>query len=232
MKRFFIVLTLLMVIFGCESESKTQETKKVDVPKKTKSFGTGRIENGLRLFTSEEAGSGSLEAYRGDYVKILVEGDLKEFTIDSLKIAHTFPEDKSNKAYFKLKQTGEFAYKFGEIQGSIVIKEYSQPNYKAVSAKEGAEIIKNISPFILDVRTLGEYNSGHIEGATLLPVQVIQREYTKLLEHKEKPIFIYCASGNRSTVAARILIENGFTNIYNLRPGISGWYRAGLKIVK
>lgn len=38
-------------------------------------------------------------------------------------------------------------------------------------------------------------------------------------------ILVYCATGNRSTVAAKILIDNGFKRIFNLRQGISGWER-------
>jgi rhodanese-related sulfurtransferase len=43
--------------------------------------------------------------------------------------------------------------------------------------------------------------------------------------HKDKDLLIYCATGNRSTVAAKILIDNGFKRIFNLRQGISGWKR-------
>lgn len=233
--KYLLLIFVFLFSFGCEQESKkdSNEVKSLNVQPKQSESSKGKIVNGLRVYTLADLNSTKLSAYRGDYVKINVDsGTSVTFAIDSLNITHTFPLDSSKKAYFKLKKTGKFNYKANDIEGIITIEEYSQPNYKAVSPQEGAKIIKNISPLILDVRTEPEFKSGHLENAKLIPVQVIQKEYTKIEEYKEKPIFIYCASGNRSTVASRILIEKGFTNIYNLRPGISGWYRAGLKIVK
>ncbi len=225
MKKIVVLgLMGLMVFFG---------TVNADSSKGNNFIANGRIINGLRVFSSNDVESGKLFAFRGDYVRIDVGSDtVKEFSIDSLKIKHNFPNDKSGKKYFKLKKTGKFDYTFSSQKGSIEISEYKQANYKAVSAEEGAQIIKNITPFILDVRTPREYNKGHIEGAVLLPVQVLQTEYKKLEQYRNMPLFIYCASGNRSTVASRILIEKGFSNIYNLRHGIKGWNRAGFKIVK
>jgi rhodanese-related sulfurtransferase len=45
-------------------------------------------------------------------------------------------------------------------------------------------------------------------------------------------VLIYCATGNRSTVAAKILIDNGFKRIFNLRRGISGWEQEKLPVVQ
>jgi rhodanese-related sulfurtransferase len=50
--------------------------------------------------------------------------------------------------------------------------------------------------------------------------------------HKDKDLLIYCATGNRSTVAAKILIDNGFKRIFNLRQGISGWEREKFPVVQ
>jgi rhodanese-related sulfurtransferase len=43
--------------------------------------------------------------------------------------------------------------------------------------------------------------------------------------HRSQATSSACATGNRSTVAAKILIDNGFKRIFNLRRGISGWER-------
>lgn len=231
--KYLLLLFLLISIFGCDNNKKDTVISDSKSVKKESETSKGKIINGLRVYSLSEIKSKKLSAYRGDYVKIDVDsGATITFAIDSLKISHSFPLDPSNKVYFKLKKTGEFSYKASDIEGIIKIEEYSQPNYKAVSPEEGNKIIQNISPLVLDVRTEAEYKSGHLENAKLIPVQIIQKEYTKLEEYKDKPIFIYCASGNRSTVASRILIEKGFTSIYNLKPGIKGWQRAGLKIVK
>jgi rhodanese-related sulfurtransferase len=50
--------------------------------------------------------------------------------------------------------------------------------------------------------------------------------------HAQRPILICCATGNRSTVAAKILIDRGVQRVYNLRPGIAGWERENLPVVR
>lgn len=75
---------------------------------------------------------------------------------------------------------------------------------------------------LLDVRTKQEYDSGHIENSLLIPVDVLQAEAEDSLKDKNAHIFIYCRSGNRSVTAANILLELGYTNVYNL-GGIRDW---------
>ncbi len=194
---------------------------------------SGKIVNGLRILSNDEVSSKAITLYRGDYVVFPAkEVKRRTLTVDSLKIKHVFPAVKGKKNYVKFKKTGMYEFEYGGLKGKINVIEYSQPNYQAVNAKEAKEIIANISPLILDVRTPREYSMGHIEGSKLIPVQNIQREYTKLLDYKDKPILIYCATGNRSTVASRILISNGFKNIYNMRYGISEWARNGYPVKK
>ena len=67
---------------------------------------------------------------------------------------------------------------------------------------------------VLDVRTAGEYESGHYKGAKNIPVQDLQDRLTELGE-KKKAIVVYCASGMRSAQAAKILTAAGFTDVTN-----------------
>lgn len=85
---------------------------------------------------------------------------------------------------------------------------------------------------ILDVRTAGEYESGHINHA-------LQADWTNQSEFKERvkaidknaPIYIYCLGGGRSAAAQNYLVQNGFTNITNLQGGINAWNQAGYPTV-
>lgn len=72
---------------------------------------------------------------------------------------------------------------------------------------------------ILDVREDIERELGLIEGSINIPVNSLRERISEL--DKEKTIIIYCAIGLRGYVAARILMENGFTNVYNLNGGYS-----------
>ena len=66
---------------------------------------------------------------------------------------------------------------------------------------------------MIDVRTPGEFNSGHIEGAINIPYDVIDR---KIGDHpKDKAIIVYCRSGSRSSVAKQKLEQAGYTDVVN-----------------
>ena len=192
---------------------------------------SGKIEGGLRILSLDPAGNNHFIVYRGDYVQPQM-ADAATFEIDipGLRQVKTFPVKEGGKAYVKMSKAGTFPFTAGTVKGTFEVVEYNAPSYKAVSSAEAAEILKNTTPFILDVRTPGEYRQAHIEGAHLVPVQILQRELAELEPYKERDLFIYCATGNRSTVAARILIQNGFKKIYNLRYGISDWARKGYPV--
>jgi len=67
---------------------------------------------------------------------------------------------------------------------------------------------------ILDVRTKGEYGTGHIEGSVNIPVEQLSKNLHKFKD-KKKPVITCCASGMRSASAKGILISNGFSNVHN-----------------
>jgi thioredoxin len=83
---------------------------------------------------------------------------------------------------------------------------------------------------ILDVRTIDEYNNGHIEGAILADISsnLFQEVAAKL--DKDKPVFVYCLSGGRSSSAASQLKEMGFKSITNLSGGMLAWQSANLPV--
>ena len=73
-------------------------------------------------------------------------------------------------------------------------------------------LVKN-GAVIVDVRSKGEYQSGHISGSINIPVDVISGQLSRL--PKGKPIITCCASGMRSASAKGILKANGFEEVYN-----------------
>lgn len=89
-------------------------------------------------------------------------------------------------------------------------------------------VASNPNTLILDVRSPGEFMSGHIPGAVNLPVQELSRRVDTLEEYINEDIIIYCASGARSASASQILKASGFNKIYNLLGGV-GSYRGQLR---
>lgn len=192
----------------------------------------GRLEAGVRVVTLDPAAPDPVvRVYRGDYVQLaLTTGAPFTATVDSLKQSFTWPVPEGGKPYLKLSESGRFAFTLGELRGAFEVVDYQAGAYHEVGAAEGAKLIANLKPFVLDVRTPGEFAEGHLAGATLLPVQQLQGRLAELAGHRDEPVFVYCHSGNRSTVAAKLLVDAGFTNVTNLRRGITDWKAAGLPL--
>ncbi|HQU84301.1 MAG TPA: rhodanese-like domain-containing protein [Pyrinomonadaceae bacterium] len=97
---------------------------------------------------------------------------------------------------------------------------------KNVSVNEAKDAVYNGNAQFIDVRSLGEYKSGHAKKALNLPLDNLQNSLTKL--DKEQPVYVICQSGMRSMRGASILVNAGFTEVYNVSGGTSAWMSAGL----
>ena len=105
----------------------------------------------------------------------------------------------------------------------------SQTGSLSVSAFEKKLVDANIQ--ILDVRTEGEYQSGHLKNALQADwfdkTQFADR--TQYLD-KSKPVLVYCASGVRSGQAMKLMASQGFKQVYNMEGGMSAWKIEGKAI--
>ncbi|MFH1489735.1 MAG: rhodanese-like domain-containing protein [Pseudomonadota bacterium] len=175
-----------------------------------------------------------LTVYRGDYIKFKCNETVKDLSlsIPALSISQALPERFENAPFFKMKKSGTFEFTIGDIKGELSVIEYRQARYREATSQEAAEFIKNNQPLILDVRTPGEYQRGHLKDAVLIPVQVLSGQLEALSAYKDKEILVYCATGNRSTVASKILIDNGFERITNMRYGIADWQAKRYPVVQ
>ena len=105
-----------------------------------------------------------------------------------------------------------------------------------VSAKEAADLIdkhngdSNFS--ILDIRTPGEFQSGHLQSAIL--IDFYSQTFVDRLRQldKGKNFLIYCRTGNRSARSLEIFRKLKFQKIYHMANGISTWYSEGFPVVK
>ncbi|HXX92630.1 MAG TPA: pyridoxal-phosphate dependent enzyme [Planctomycetota bacterium] len=87
--------------------------------------------------------------------------------------------------------------------------------------------------FLLDVRTPGEFMSGHIAEAVNIPVQAFQAGvFQGLPADKKAPIVAICSVGKRSLVTVQLLRGQGYLNVTSVRGGLQGWLseRQPLKI--
>ena len=100
-----------------------------------------------------------------------------------------------------------------------------------LSVSEFSSKVTEAGVITLDVRTPGEFNESHIEGATMVDFQSgnFENEIAKL--DKSKTYAVYCRSGSRSGQAVKIMSDAGFTSLYNLNGGVIDWAHAELPLV-
>ncbi len=84
--------------------------------------------------------------------------------------------------------------------------------------------------YLVDVRTPQEYRGMHLDGAIL--INYYEPDFMRRMEamDRDKPVYIYCATGGRSADACRALADNGFTRLYDMRGGIYRWKRENLPV--
>ncbi|HZS77806.1 MAG TPA: rhodanese-like domain-containing protein [Ktedonobacteraceae bacterium] len=97
--------------------------------------------------------------------------------------------------------------------------------YETIGTDEAKQMI-DAGTRVIDVRQPEEWNRGHIEGATLVPLNGIYAFGKALQElnipESEEVIFV-CASGQRSAAASEIALLTGLKKVYNLANGMNGW---------
>lgn len=102
------------------------------------------------------------------------------------------------------------------------VKEVKKAEYKKITSDEAKNIMLTEKPIVVDVRSLEEYNEGHIPNAISVPLETIENEAETKLKNKDDLILVYCRSGRRSREAALKLIEKGYTNVIDF-GGIQDW---------
>lgn len=99
----------------------------------------------------------------------------------------------------------------------------NSPGYKKITPEEAKKRLESETEIILlDVRTQEEHIEKRIPDSMLIPLDVIEQEAPAKLEDKNTTIFVYCRSGRRSAIAAELLANMGYTNVYDL-GGINDW---------
>ena len=107
--------------------------------------------------------------------------------------------------------------------GSSASTNLGPAEFKAKTAETGV--------ITLDVRSLDEFNAGHIQGAINIDVEgmTFDSDISKL--DQSATYAVYCHSGRRSGIAVGKMADAGFTSLFNLDGGIQVWQSAGLPLV-
>ena len=97
----------------------------------------------------------------------------------------------------------------------------------SVSTAQATQLINRDDALIVDVREPAEYQAGHILGAKNTP---LERLGETELKRKDKPVIVYCESGERAPKAAAILRKRGYDRVLSLQGGLGAWKQAGLPV--
>ena len=98
-----------------------------------------------------------------------------------------------------------------------------------VSVAQATRLINRDDAVVLDVRDPGEYQAGHIIGAKNTPLERLDGAE---LKRKDRPVILYCESGDRAPKAAAALKKQGFERAVCLSGGLGAWKQAGLPTEK
>lgn len=107
----------------------------------------------------------------------------------------------------------------------VEITAEAKSRVRQVSAAEAMQSAGANTVF-LDCREPNEWNLGRLPGAVFIPRGTLEGKVEGLIP-REKEVIVYCASGNRSALAADTLQQMGYNNVASMKGGIRGWMDVG-----
>ena len=99
-----------------------------------------------------------------------------------------------------------------------------------VNTAEATHLINREDALVIDVRDPGEYGAGHILGAKNHPLSRLGD--ADVVKRKDRPVIVYCDTGDRASKAIALLKKQGVSRVVNLSGGIRSWQQAGLPVEK
>ncbi len=171
-------------------------------------FGAGHIPNAINIGLG-----GQFASWAGTLIPI---GTSVAIAADT--------QEQVDEAFMRLARVG-----IETVKGFILMKDFaddkntitqvSVEEAKNATAKEGVQFV--------DVRRVQEYAAGHAPNTVNFPLDILSREIDKL--NPDKPTYVICQSGYRSSLGTSVLENAGFTKIFNVTGGTKAWIDGGLE---
>ena len=112
--------------------------------------------------------------------------------------------------------------KMGVVRDRIFKKLFRKMEKYEINMEELKQKQQN-GAIIIDVRSVQEYNEGHLNYAKNIPDYKINNNIVNIIQNKNQEIVLYCESGTRSKKAYKKLTKYGYTNVYNLYGGLENY---------
>lgn len=113
---------------------------------------------------------------------------------------------------------------------------YDNDKFTTVYPQDLCTTLRAHPGLVLDVRTRGEYedtaanavqNIGHMGAAQNIDLRELASRWREIAEYKDQPVYVYCATSQRSRRAAKLLADSGFTKVYNINGGLASFRAQG-----
>jgi rhodanese-related sulfurtransferase len=91
-----------------------------------------------------------------------------------------------------------------------------------------ASALREGGAVVLDVREPSEWVTGHIHGATLVPLGQLPNRLAEV--PRDRTVVVVCHSGNRSAQARDLLLAAGYPSVTSISGGMTAWLAAGLPV--
>jgi rhodanese-related sulfurtransferase len=101
----------------------------------------------------------------------------------------------------------------------------------AVGTQDAVRLM-NQGAAVLDVRSNEEFAAGHLGSARHAPLESLELVAESIKRYKDRPVLVYCERGGRAATAIAKLRTLGFSQLFNLRGGLTAWRSDNLPLVK
>ena len=116
-------------------------------------------------------------------------------------------------------------------EGFLKLVNGAKGRIREVTVEETKERMKaNNSIRLIDVREDNEWQAAHAAGAEHLGKGIIERDIEERVPEKDNPVILYCGGGFRSALAADVLQQMGYTNVYSMAGGWKAWKDSGAPV--
>ena len=116
-------------------------------------------------------------------------------------------------------------------EGFLKIVDDAKSRIREVSVEDTrARIAADPKARLIDVREDDEWRAGHAAGAEHLGKGIIERDIEATVPTKSTELILYCGGGYRSALAADVLQEMGYTNVWSMAGGWKAWKESGAPV--
>ena len=116
-------------------------------------------------------------------------------------------------------------------EGFLKVVDDAKSRVREVSVAETqARMKENSGAKLIDVREDNEWEAAHAAGAIHLGKGIIERDIETTVPDKDTELILYCGGGYRSALAADVLQQMGYTNVFSMAGGWKAWKESGAEI--